>query len=268
MARIRTIKPEFWTSAQVLECSTNARLLFLGLLNFCDDAGRHPDSAKQIKAEVFPADDFTGEDILGMISELSANGLIRLYTAEGKGYFEVTGWHHQRIDKPQDPKYPPPGEYHSENVPRTILPDRKGKDRKGKEGIGLEGKVSEIPVGLAPDDAVQRVFDHWRQVHGHDRAMLDAKRRRLIRDALKLYGEADLCLSISGYLNSTHHMGQNDRNTRYDSIELLLKDAKHIDAGLRFHAQPPDSHSRLTRANIDRTSDWLPPELREARNAS
>lgn len=34
MARIRTIKPEFWTSEQVMGCAPLARLLFIGLWNF------------------------------------------------------------------------------------------------------------------------------------------------------------------------------------------------------------------------------------------
>jgi hypothetical protein len=46
MARIRTIRPEFWTSEQVTECSMPARLLFIGLWNFCDDGGRMPYSPK------------------------------------------------------------------------------------------------------------------------------------------------------------------------------------------------------------------------------
>ena len=142
MSRIRSIKPEFWTSEQVLECSTNARLLFLGLWNFCDDFGRHPHSAKQCKAEVFPADDFTEKDILGMLAELSGNGLITVYATDGKEYFYVTGWKHQRIDKPQPAKYPDPFAEHSTNVPRVIPPDRKGEDKKGEEGKGVSRTVA------------------------------------------------------------------------------------------------------------------------------
>jgi hypothetical protein len=60
-------------------------------------------------------------------------------------------------------------------------------------------------------------------------------------------------------------MGQNDRSTVYDAIELLLRDAKHIDAGLRFYRDPPRTDlSKLTRANVDRTANWRPPELRDA----
>lgn len=128
-------------------------------------------------------------------------------------------------------------------------------------------KVPTEPLsGDAPDrEVVDRVFEHWRTVHGHPQAKLDAKRRKLIRDALKGYSEADLCQSISGYKNSPHHQGQNDRATVYDAIELLLRDAKHIDAGLRFYRDPPRTDlSKLTRANVDRTADWRPPEMRNA----
>lgn len=133
MARIRTIKPEFWTSAQLLECSTNARLLFIGLWNFSDDSGRHPDNAKQVKAEIFPADDFSLKEIQGMLDELSKNDLIRRYTVDSKGFFTITGWHHQRIDKPQPAKYPGPDQADSESDLGTFPPDRKGEEGKGED---------------------------------------------------------------------------------------------------------------------------------------
>ncbi|WP_175649459.1 DnaT-like ssDNA-binding domain-containing protein [Pseudomonas sp. Marseille-P9899] len=100
MARIRTIKPEFWTSEQVMECSALARLLFIGIWNFCDDAGNHPMSAKTLKALVFPGDDITSAQVEGMLGELQSNGLISLYEHSSKQYLHVNGWHHQKIDRP------------------------------------------------------------------------------------------------------------------------------------------------------------------------
>lgn len=132
MARIRSIKPEFWTSEQVLECSPNARLLFIGMWNFADDCGRLPCSPKSLKAQIFPSDDITLENIRGMINELSANGLLLIYSVEDKDYLQVTGWSHQRIDKPQPAKYPAPFFDGSPTVPRTLPPDRIGEDKKGK----------------------------------------------------------------------------------------------------------------------------------------
>lgn len=100
MARIRTIKPEFWTSEQVMECSAMARLLFIGIWNFCDDAGNHPMSPKTIKALVFPGDDITAQTVNDLLAELVANRLITLYEVASKQYLHVNGWHHQKIDRP------------------------------------------------------------------------------------------------------------------------------------------------------------------------
>ncbi len=68
MSRIRTVKPEFWTSEQVISCSPLSRLLFIGLWNFCDDNGVHPASYVRIKTEVFPADNINIDGIENCIS--------------------------------------------------------------------------------------------------------------------------------------------------------------------------------------------------------
>ncbi len=149
MARIRTIKPEFWTSEQVMECSTNARLLFLGTWNFCDDEGRHPWAPKQLKALIFPSDDFTVAEVDAMLKELANVDLIRRYASNGREYFYVTGWKHQRIDKPQTARCPNPIEDHSKNAPNLFpeysengqgsfgsVRERKGEEEK-KEGSSL-----------------------------------------------------------------------------------------------------------------------------------
>jgi hypothetical protein len=125
---------------------------------------------------------------------------------------------------------------------------------------------SESMSDAKPPDDVVTVFDHWREVHNHPHSALDDKRRALIRKALKQYSAAALCQSIAGYLNSPHHMGQNDRSTKYDSIELMLRDSNHIDAGTKFHVEPPSTHSALTRKNLAATAGWRPPELRNASN--
>ncbi len=135
MARIRSIKPEFWTSEQVVECSTNARLLFIGMWNFADDQGRMTFSPKKIKAQVFPADDISVDDIRRMLDELSASALIHLYSIENAQYIQITGWHHQRIDRPVKSKIPEPP-----SKPRRQLVEPSATDRIGVEGKGVEGK--------------------------------------------------------------------------------------------------------------------------------
>jgi hypothetical protein len=121
------------------------------------------------------------------------------------------------------------------------------------------------PQSKIPIEVVQRVFDHWRTTHSHPRAILDDGRKRLIRRALSRYSEADLCQSITGFLSSPHHMGENDRNTVYDDIEVMLRNSKQVEMGLRFHSQPQQPQlSALGKKNVAATHDWLPPELRNA----
>lgn len=155
MARIRSIKPEFWTSEQVMECSTTARLLFIGMWNFCDDAGRHPASSKTLKAEVFPGDDITSDEVGMMLDELEANGLIERYEVSERQYFQVTGWHHQKIEK-KNVRHPGPEirlqvEDRSPNESTTnrrpiddhSTPEGKGREWKGcKPPISPDGEIS------------------------------------------------------------------------------------------------------------------------------
>lgn len=139
MARIRTIKPEFWTSEQVVECSPTSRLLFIGIWNFCDDFGNHPSSVKQIKMEIFPGDDISIEEIGKYIRELINNDLLIEYQGnDNKKYLHVTGWHHQKIDK-KSQKYPKFDD-HSTTIPQPFDDhSTTGSLRKGKEGEGKEG---------------------------------------------------------------------------------------------------------------------------------
>lgn len=133
MARIRTVKPEFWSSEQVMECSPIARLLFIGLWNFCDDAGNHVASAKTVKAEIFPGDDISSTDVQGMLDELSSNSLIAFYTKGDKEYLHVTGWRkHQKIDKPTY-KHPAFSEDDRRAVDEASPPEGNGREGKGKE---------------------------------------------------------------------------------------------------------------------------------------
>ena len=154
MARIRTVKPEFWASEQVMECSPIARLLFIGLWNFCDDAGNHVDSEKTIKAEIFPGDDISSSDVRRLLDELSSNGLIALYASNGKGFIHVTGWKHQKIERPsfKHPAYPGDA---SPNDRRTLdddsPPEGKGREGKGEEGNGKEEDHSSPPLTLDGD---------------------------------------------------------------------------------------------------------------------
>ena len=172
MARIRTIKPEFFTSEQLAECSPNARLLFIGMWCFCDDQGVHPASAARLKMEVYPGDDFTKDQVADMAAELVRHGLLHEYEAEGEKYWLVTGWKHQKIDKPSK-KYPLPVAEDSPNPPRMV-DDDSGTEGKGREGKGEEGskatrKRAPSKHPLPEDFGVADRVRAWAAEKGHDR---------------------------------------------------------------------------------------------------
>ena len=126
MARIRTIKPEFWTDDKVVQVSIPARLLFIGLWNFADDSGNLENSPAQIKMRILPAD---SESVPPLLRELTSVGLLREYSVNKKNYLNIPGFpDHQVINKPSKTRLPPP--------PTTVaLPD--GREGKGRE---VEGK--------------------------------------------------------------------------------------------------------------------------------
>jgi hypothetical protein len=104
MARIRSIKPEFWTDSVMVDLSIPARLLFIGMWNFtlCD-LGHLPDDAKRIKLQVFPADQL---EVSLLIEELlEAGRLERGLTDAGKPYLVIPKFpEHQKLDKRWSPR--------------------------------------------------------------------------------------------------------------------------------------------------------------------
>src|ERR1700722_13703268 len=118
-----------------MSCSIPARLLFIGLWNWCDDCGHHPLAPKQIKALIFPCDSLiTSEVVQEMIDELSATGLVTVYVVDDRKYLEITGWRHQKIDKPQKPRFPQPVTELSTNARGMVATERNTEYRK--EGHG------------------------------------------------------------------------------------------------------------------------------------
>lgn len=81
--------------------------------------------------------------------------------------------------------------------------------------------------------AARAIFEHWRQATGKAKATLDRKRRDLIdRRLAEGHLPEDLKAAIDGYVRSPWHQGQNDRKRKYLGLELMLRDAEHIEAGL------------------------------------
>jgi len=144
MARARNIKPGFFRNADLVELSFEARLLFIGLWTIADRAGRLEDRPKQIKMDVFPADNIDCEAILG---QLEAINMIERYSHGGAKYIQVV-----TFTKHQNP--------HKDEKAST-LPDRDGNIAQPKEAPckhrastvqeQCDDETSTVAIGLIPE---------------------------------------------------------------------------------------------------------------------
>ena len=104
---------------------------------------------------------------------------------------------------------------------------------------------SDQPSVKPPSPAMQ-VFERWKQKLDHPKAVLDEKRLKAINARLRNgYSVEDLFAAIDGLTRSSHHMGRNDRGQVYDDIELVCRDAAHVES---FIAKAAQSSAIRTRA--------------------
>src|SRR3990167_7445122 len=78
----------------------------------------------------------------------------------------------------------------------------------------------------APDSPVERVFNVYRSYH--PRSALDARKRDLVRLALRSHTEDTCIAAIHGNHVDSYCCGQNDRGQEYHALSLILRDDDHI----------------------------------------
>lgn len=105
MPRIRTIKPEAFTSESLAEVRITAERTFFGLLTQADDRGRHRDNAAVIAGALWPLrPEHTAVHVEEDLRQLAGAGLVCRYTGcDGKRYLHFPTWDdHQKINKPSE----------------------------------------------------------------------------------------------------------------------------------------------------------------------
>lgn len=168
MARIRSIKPEFWTSETVASLCPVDRLLFIGLWNYADDHGRGVDNSALVKAAVFPLDvDIDVARVDEGLASLHESGLIERYVVDSRRLLHVSSWgEHQRVSHASPSRFPDPdqGRESLANRPERLakvsgtLPTSRARAEQGKEqgkeqgaskpegcAFGLRGILVDLP---------------------------------------------------------------------------------------------------------------------------
>lgn len=140
MARIRTIKPDFWTDDVIAGLEPVAMLLFIGMWNFADDDGYLKDSVGQLRRQIFPD---RGIDIAGAFEQLVDTGrVVRMDSDQGPILSIPHFTEHQKISHPTPTKFTsirPAGQTPDASGDFRSVPESSAL-KEGKEGNGMELK--------------------------------------------------------------------------------------------------------------------------------
>lgn len=125
MARIRTIKPEFFHDEDVAALPLVDRLVYIGLWTVADKAGRLEDRPRRLKALLLPYDD---ADLNAILARLIDAHFVLRYAVDGGRYLQIRTWDkHQRPHHTEpESTYPPP----PPPVPPTLEGVGKGRGRE------------------------------------------------------------------------------------------------------------------------------------------
>lgn len=197
MARIRSIKPTFFSSLTVADLTPEERLTFIGLWCFSDDEGRSEYDPRLLKAFAWPlADKMTAIVVEKHVAKLAEMGLVERYESAGRSYLQVVGWkEHQSISHPRKSTYPAPAALpeDSGNVPGS-LPEASGPYRKGKEGRGKEG--SGDAASAAGGGWVAEAVTRWAAVIGIEK---HGRMGKELAPAVAIYGAPAVLAAITKF---------------------------------------------------------------------
>jgi hypothetical protein len=115
MPRIRTIKPEFWSSPSMRGADPWVRLLFIAMWNWADDFGRGTANYRELAAFAFPDDQDplapTVAELPLLLAEVQRRWAVAFYEVGGRRYYAIPSWdEHQKNERRAKSRYPAPGD--------------------------------------------------------------------------------------------------------------------------------------------------------------
>jgi len=195
MARIRTIKPEFFTSEDIVAMSPHARLLYIALWCEADKEGRMTWKPNTFKLRYLPGD---AVDIQVLATELVQSGLVVLY---GDGYAVIPKFRlHQHINPRESDSQLPEPDASASGLAQTgtraarvghasarVDDAQGGREGKGKEGdIGaiapVADKAATPPAGGLPKVPIDQVLSAYHEILPDlpQARIMDDRRRKAI----------------------------------------------------------------------------------------
>jgi hypothetical protein len=180
MARIRTIKPEFWDSPGTAKASHVGRLFFIAMWNWADDWGVGLATPKPLIGFAFPNDDaISTADFPTLAKEVAECFDVQFYEVAGRCYYSIPSWDiHQRTERKAKRLNPAPDE--AESLTDTGKSERptvaaelptqgkevqawereREREREREQGKGNRG-TGEQSSPSAIESVFDAAYDHW-----------------------------------------------------------------------------------------------------------
>lgn len=109
MARIRTVRPDFFASEPLSRVPAEARLLLIRATLDADDCGNLERRPALLRRNAFPFDEVRIADVDRWIDQLVGIGEMIDYFVDGSRYLHLPRFEReQRINRPSRPRYPAP----------------------------------------------------------------------------------------------------------------------------------------------------------------
>ena len=222
MARIRSIKPEFWEDEQIAQLPYPCRLFYIGCWNFADDFGILKNSPTLLKSWIFPYEDLKVSEVKKWIDMLiEAQKLVPL-TYNRENYCIIRSFRkHQSTDKRYERSYLPKEQVisiieqtlreHAETSPwpRSELAETSPPERIGEDSIGEDSICSN-------DECVSEVekeFERFWEMYDKQNNKVKVKAKFL---KLSKADKAKIFETLPAYVKSTP-----DKTYRKDPLTYL-----------------------------------------------
>lgn len=254
--RARNIKPGLFRNEILGAADPLLTILFEGLWCCADREGRLEDRPLRIKADVLPYRE--NLDINRYLTVLAQCKFILRYKHGEDHYIQVLNFlKHQNPHKTEKPSIIPEfsdsctitvnGPLNNGSRPAdSLIPDSGFTDSLIPEKEKKERPTPSRDESRA--DCVDQIFSHWKERLNHPKAQLGEKRKKLIIARMKDgYSVEDLKEAIDGCARSPYHQGGNTSGMVYDTIELICRDAQHVD---QFRKIAIDGPPQLSQAGI------------------
>lgn len=234
------------------------RLTLISLANHSDENGESWPSHQRIASEAATS----VQQVRRVLAALEEAGLIerltnaapdaRMRADRRTNLYRIVGYGRPQEGHPTPERVAPQRPTGSPSAPARVASE-------GGPNHQLEPSVEPTTKTSGTSGAVERIFAAFQEATGKTRARLTDDRRGRIVRWLRVYSEEELTEAARGWRWSPHHCGQNERGTVYNDLELLLRDAKHIEQfrdwerGIDRPAPKQQQSARMARSDNNRS---------------